>query len=406
MIELTLLNAFRCRKNFESFRHLVNPKTLSKQSTVLLKDFNCYFKLFPSIDLIDLGVFKSFFFNERNPYLDDKSVLEYTEIFSRVEEQEKDKTPIDQLLISFARQELYRDIGRQLDSGVAIEELKDQIEGFITQTSKNLQDADPKMDLREALVFTDRSNGLQWRCKALRDHFDGGLIQGDFGILAGYVDSGKSSFIASEISHMAEQLSGDDYILWMSNEGDWKSQLPRLYCSTLNCTNQDLREYEKDAIIRYTQKMKGCDNRIIIKDIQGWSTRDIEKRLKKRPPKLLIIDLLDHVKGFDGFNSKESGSFEVYNKLYQWAREMATRYCPVLGVSQLNGDGENNMYPDMSKLRGSRVDKQAAATFQLVIGSITTDNSFRYLSMPKNKINSNKNWKVQVRFDPIRCRFD
>ncbi len=84
---------------------------------------------------------------------------------------------------------------------------------------------------------------------------------------------------------------------------------------------------------------------------------------------------------------------------------MATHYAPILGVTQLNGDGEDQMYPSMSQLRGSRVDKQAAATFQLMIGSMVEDNNTRYLSMPKNKINENKSWKAIVKFDPARSRF-
>ena len=59
----------------------------------------------------------------------------------------------------------------------------------------------------------------------------------------------------------------------------------------------------------------------------------------------------------------------------------------------------------MSKLRGSRVDKQSAATFQLMIGALEGDNSTRYLSMPKNKINANKSWKAQVQFNPVTCRY-
>jgi hypothetical protein len=122
--------------------------------------------------------------------------------------------------------------------------------------------------------------------------------------------------------------------------------------------------------------------------------------IKSNPPKLLVIDLLDNVSGFN----KES-EWSRYGKLYQWAREIATHYCPVLGVSQLNGDGENKEYPSMSRLRGSRVDKQGAATFQLHIGSLEGNNDIRYLSMPKNKINSNKSWRVQVKFDANRSRF-
>lgn len=405
MIEITLLKAFTDREVFNNYRHLLNPKSLSIQSKLILKDYEVYFSLNPTTDLVDMGKFSVFFFNERNPYLDDKSVIEYKDILEQISKAEPNEE-INRLIRSFEQQEFYQDLQLKLDNNADILAVKQELDDFINKIDKvsNEQHVE-EMNLKEALDYTDRSNGLQWRCMELRKHFNGGLIKGDFGIIAGFVDSGKSSFIASELSFMGQQLMNDDYILWLSNEGDYKSILPRLYQATLNCTDQDLRKHKESAIIKYKEKMKGDVNRVVIKDIQGWNVKDIEKLIKKRVPKLLVIDLLDHVSGFNSYNSKESGSFEIYNRLYQWGREIATQYCPVLGVSQMNGDGEDQMYPPMSKLRGSRIDKQAAATFQLMIGSINNDNTVRYLSMPKNKINSNKGWKVSVKFDPERSRF-
>lgn len=404
MIEINLLKAFADKAVFDKYRHLLNPASLSIQSKLILKDYEVYFQTHETYK-IDFSSFSVFFFNERNPYLDNKSIIEYKDILERIAKADITED-ISSLIRSFEQQEFYRNLQVKIDRNVDIITVKQELDDFIDKTSI-LHDSSQieEMDLKASLTYTDRSNGLQWRCNALRKHFNGGLIKSDFGIIAGFVDSGKTSFIASEISFMGQQIGKDDYILWLSNEGDYKSILPRLYCATLNCTDQDLRKHQDSAILKYKEKMHGDSNRIVIKDIQGWAVKDIEKAIKKRMPRLLVIDLLDHVSGFNSYNSKEQGSFEVYNKLYQWGREIATKYCPVLGVSQMNGDGEDEMYPSMSKLRGSRVDKQAAATFQLMIGSIINDNTVRYLSMPKNKINNNRGWKVQVRFDAQRSRF-
>jgi replicative DNA helicase len=263
------------------------------------------------------------------------------------------------------------------------------------------------MELSEAQEYTDRSKGLRWRSKALNEYFrDGGVILGDFILIAGFVGCGKSSFIASEVTKMAQQLEGDDYILWMSNEGSYKALIERMYSAALNATSQEMRgdEARQKARASYIKGMKGNLNRIRIIDIQGWNAKQIEQLIAKRTPKLAIIDLVDHIEGFDKYSTKEN-SFEKYGKLYQWCREVATKYCPVFGISQLNGEGENNMYPMMSQMRGSRVDKQAAASAVLMIGSIVGDNTTRYLSIPKSKINEVSDWTAVVQFDASRSRF-
>lgn len=405
MIEQSLLKAFMIKENFFNYKHLLNTKSLSPASLTILKSYEAYYSVFSNQERVDIGDYSAFFFNTLHPNLDDKSVLEFKDIFTRLEENVNSDS-VQALIVGFEQQEFYHSMQNLMEQGVNSLELEQKILAF-NEKHKGLQISNEllDMDITQALNYVDRSQGMKWRLKPLRDHFGGGLIKGDFGIIAGYVDSGKTSFIASEISHMGQQLKDDEQILWLSNEGDWKSILPRLYCAALNCTQKDLEKHKDAAIKKYTEFMNGNANRIRIVDIQGWGVQQIEALLKTSKPRLLVIDLLDHVQGFNKYHSKES-SYEVYNKLYQWAREISTHYCPILGVSQLNGEGENQMYPSMSKLRGSRVDKQAACTFQLMIGSQDTNASLRYLSMPKNKINENKTWKAIVKFDAVRSRFN
>lgn len=400
MIELALLQGLGNRDNFNKYRFLLNPKTLSIQSLTLLKDYEVYFDTFDHSQ-IDPNTFVTFFFNTRHPYLDEKTIQEYKEIFNRLENIDN-KQEIDVIFKGFEQQEFYHELKRNLDNNLDINELQSKVQEFLIKLpSKDVDDED--MDIKHALEQTTRENGLNWRCQALRNIFKGGLILGDFGIIAGFVGSGKTSFMASESSYMAQQLKDEERIYWLSNEGDRSSILPRLYSATLNATEDKLRQFPEKAQEKYIKLMKGDKNRVIIKNIQGWSAKNIEELILQKKPKLVIIDLLDHVNGFDKYSSKES-SFEKYNKLYQWAREMATKHCPILGVSQLNGEGEDNMYPKMSQLRGSRVDKQAAATFQLGIGQLIGDEDTRYLSITKEKMGIGE-WKAQVRFDRLRSRF-
>lgn len=409
MIEISLLKALSIRKNLDSYLHLLNPKTLSRESIDLLKDYQAYFGSRETAEVIDFDDFSSFFFIERHPNIDDKSVEKWKDVILKVQQLPLGGNSCSQIITAFETQELYAALHKDLDKNLAIAEVSAKLEGAMRRigsldTAKEPLNQD--MDLSLALETTDRSKGLQWRLNCLKELFnDGGLIKGDFGIIAGYVDSGKTSFIASELTHMAQQLKDDEYIAWLNTEGSWEQLIPRLYCATLNCTAADLRKFPEKATEKYTEKMNGNKNRIRIMNFQRKSTKDVEDLIKKNPPKLIVFDLLDGLKGFEKFMGGDGNVTERYSQLYQWAREIATQYCPVLAISQLNGDGNNEPYPTITNLRGSRVDKQAAATFQLIIGSLEGNNTERYLSMPKNKVSSEKGWRRQVTFDPLRSRY-
>lgn len=406
-IEISLLKILSIKKNLETYIYLLNPKILSQQSILLIKDYQSYFQKYEK-DKIDLEHFKIYFFIDKHPNLDDKQIDEYKEIFRLIQScSYEEKTCLD-IISAFEQQEFYNVLHADLDKNVDIKTIFSKVEQFHEKINKleiNNSDINDEMNLEEALVYTDRSNGLKWRLKCLQEHFNGGLIKGDFGIIAGYVDCGKSSFLCSEISYMAQQLKDDQWIAWLNTEGNWQQILPRIYCATLNCTQQDLRKHTKDAIIKYTEKMQGNKNRIKVLNFQRKNTKDVENLIKNHAPSLIVFDLLDSLIGFENYMGKEGNSTERYGQLYQWAREIATNYSPVLAISQLNGDGNNEPYPSIINLRGSRVDKQAAATFQLIIGGMEGNSVERFLSMPKNKINNNKGWRAMVTFDSLRARF-
>ncbi|MCA2570667.1 hypothetical protein [Microcystis sp. M42BS1] len=78
----------------------------------------------------------------------------------------------------------------------------------------------------------------------------------------------------------------------------------------------------------------------------------------------------------------------MYGKIYQWARELAKVYCPVIGVCQASGEGEGVQYLNMAHVANARTAKQAEADWILGIGK--QDNPdferIRYFSVSKNKL--------------------
>ncbi len=408
-IEISLLKALSIKDNLDRYLYLINPKSLSRQSIELLNDYKAYFETRDTSLSIDFNEFSSFFFIQRHPNMDDKLVEEYKGIISRLQELPISGKNCTEIITAFEQQELYAELHRDLDKNLPLESVVNKMESARERINrfKAPQEAlGQDMSLEQALDTTDRTKGLKWRLNCLNELFnDGGLIKGDFGIIAGYVDCGKTSFIASELTHMASQLEGDQWIMWANTEGSWEQIIPRLYCAALDCTQADLRKFTASAQQKYIDLMKGNKNRIRVMNFQRKSTKDVEDIIKQNPPSLIVFDLLDGLRGFEKYMGGDGNVTERYSQLYQWAREIATSYCPVLAISQLNGDGNNEPYPTITNLRGSRVDKQAAATFQLIIGSLEGNNTERYLSMPKNKATSEKSWRRSVTFDPLRSVF-
>jgi hypothetical protein len=84
--------------------------------------------------------------------------------------------------------------------------------------------------------------------------------------------------------------------------------------------------------------------------------------------------------------------------LYQWARELAKTYAPVIAVSQAGGTAENKLWLTMDDVDSSKTAKQGEADFIIGIGkeSDNTSNA-RYLNISKNKLIGDKDTLPDLR---------
>ncbi len=72
-----------------------------------------------------------------------------------------------------------------------------------------------EMDLASLYDTQVKTPGLRWRLNFLNQSL-GSLRKGDFGFIFARPETGKTTFLASEISHMVQQTEGD--IIWFNNE--------------------------------------------------------------------------------------------------------------------------------------------------------------------------------------------
>ncbi len=258
-------------------------------------------------------------------------------------------------------------------------------------------------DLEDLYSDHVETTGLRWRLQSL-NRMLGSLRKGDFGFLFARPESGKTTFLASEVSYFAEQTDG--VILWFNNEEQGSKVALRVYQASLGVTTQELYANVDENNRRY-QELTG--RRIKIVDNASITKHDVERLVKKYKPALILFDQLDKVKGFN--NDREDLRL---GEIYQWARELAKMYCPVIAVSQADGSGEGKKWLTMDNVANAKTAKQAEADWILGIGKSHDEGLeyIRHLHASKNKLLGDpdsephlRHGRIDVIIDPSIARY-
>lgn len=232
-------------------------------------------------------------------------------------------------------------------------------------------------DLEELYNDTITTHGLRWRLPTL-NRMLGSLRKGDFGFLFARPETGKTTFLASEVTHFASQVKQP--ILWVNNEEQGNKVQLRLYQAALGIPLAKLYHDLKGNQQRYME-LGGAN--IKIWDSASIHRRQVEQVVRELEPSLIIFDQLDKVKGFtDDREDLRLGA------IYIWARELAKQYCPVIAVCQADASGEGKRWLTMENVANAKTAKQAEADWILGIGKShqQTEEYMRYLSISKNKL--------------------
>ncbi len=263
------------------------------------------------------------------------------------------------------------------DGTAKVEELLNKFNELEHEDTQTEEATPVNMDLHEIYESQIQTPGLRWRLDWLNKSL-GSLRKGDFGFIFARPETGKTTFLASEMTHMVSQTDGD--ILWFNNEEQGKKVAVRCFQALFGLTNKELFDDKENNANEYKQKV---GSRIKIYDYEdSSSTSRIESIIKETNPSLIIFDQIDKVRGF------KSDRYDLeLKKLYQWAREMAKIYAPVIAVSQAGGTGEGKVWLTMDDVDSSKTAKQGEADWILGIGKEQDNTSnMRYLNISKNKL--------------------
>lgn len=230
----------------------------------------------------------------------------------------------------------------------------------------------------------------------------GPISKGDFIIIAGRPDSGKTTILSNAVLHFASQLGDDECILWCNNEEGADRVRTRQLQSALGWTNEEIL---KDKEATELSLVNTGYSKIKLMDNSAMSIHDIEAHIEACNPSIIIIDQIWKVAGFE----KESTNIaERYGKLAQYVRGLAKQYGPVIGASQLDATAENVKYPTMGSLYNSKTSVQGESDAIVTIGHIQGEEDIRYLRAPKNKLRGAhpkmRNMGCAVRLDKERAK--
>jgi replicative DNA helicase len=401
MIELQVLKALLSKPTWVEYRKYVNIKQLTKELNVLLTILDNYHIKHDS----DLTVPEYEIVCETSGRIDKthRAVLETMrdvdvkpELVAQLLKSYKQKTVLSQLaLVSYDASEGRKgleDVNKLVQQLDTVDTLEDEPLSFTTDDLELLhQDAFAKP-------------GLRWRLNALNQSL-GSLRKGDFGFVFARPETGKTTFLASEITHMAEQAERP--ILWVNNEEQSNKVMLRCYQALLGLTNIELFRDIPAARDEFHKRIGG---RLKIYDGVSATAADLEKLCATLNPELIVFDQIDKIKGFS--NDREDLRLGA---IYQWAREMAKTYGPVIGITQADGTGENQRWLTMNNVANAKTSKQAEADWILGIGNVH-DVGFeyiRFLHLSKNKLTGDedsipelRHGRMEVHINPAIARYE
>jgi replicative DNA helicase len=401
----------RRRSDFFKLKDMIPGANLDPQAVAIIEDFGKYFEKFPTHTSVDMTTFLPRF-KAWHPKMSDEKFNSFRAMLLNTV-QEPDDDQRTNILAELSELELMTKLANlaeqfnQGDLADAYDAVNQTLDGFRQRTGRRSTEY-IDIPIGELLQDEFDDTGVSWRLDCLNRSMRR-LRPGDFGIIAGRPDKGKTSFISSEITHMASQLPAERNIIWLNNEGPGKRIKPRLYQSALNLSMIDMKERHTEGVLvdQYREAIGGRLDKVRIFDIHSFSTGQVESILEDNNPGIIIYDMIDNIRGFGDAARTDL----MLEQMYQWGRERSVKYdCIGFATSQISNDGDGLQFPTLGMLKDSKTGKQGACDFQLMIGASNDVGlaGSRFISLPKNKLrrpDGASDPRAEVVFDGTRARY-
>lgn len=392
-IDIILLKLMLNKSIYNKYNKIINLDFYKQNNKEIFRIFLSLSKLHASSEKeqLTVGDLSVFFYTQYPLVKADEKVLIDT-VFTKVADVFIDENLTTDYLnahheqtvatqIALAALDVTRGIG---DMGT----VRGLLDGLEMNVDGSTTDEFVTTNLEVLLDGINSSEGLRWRLDTLNKSL-GSLRKGDFGFIVKRPEAGGTTFLASEVSHILQ--STDKKVLYVCNEEAGSKVVIRVFQAYFGATYQEILtnapEYNRLFKEQVGDRFSFYDNTVA-------SYKDVERICNYVKPSLVVFDQIDKIKGFtDDREDLRLGS------IYIWARELAKKYCPVIGVTQANGDAEGEKYITMDMIANSKTAKAAEADWILGIGMSHREGEeyMRYFSIMKNKLLGDIDTKPELR---------
>lgn len=397
----------RHRSGFERFRSHIKEAAVQDQTMRIVEGLDEFFSNHPAETTVEWEKFAEWFIHTRTGRLPPAEIKGMRLYFDRLIVAPLSTPTQEDILHHYIVADYAERIKDVVDEGALsdLADVRQLVEDYEAETNRAITKADLFTSFDLSTIGTVTAGpGWHWRLKEL-DEVTGPLRGGDMVIVAARPEVGKTTFIASEVSFMAEQMQGAGAkrpILVIANEEHHDRYKLRLMMAALGVSQSAILGDKATAMAAFEAGV-GKDRILIPRSDMGLNhTRQLSQLFKDNPPGLIVFDQLDNV---DTKVAKDEREDLRIGKVYTWARRLGQEYnCPVIAVSQLNGTAEGEKYPGMNQLRGSQTDKPGAADAIITIGVDPTSLDDRHFNVPKNKL-TGKHAMFVVKIQPDIARY-
>ena len=405
-----ILSLLYNKYNYKKYSSLIREEYLNEDYRSVFADLDRYYEEEVIQDKIDWLRFKQWFLLIAHPNLPEGKSQAIGAVCDRLAETE---IPSDGSVLTNLNTRHFASLisEKALDVSMgdgSMEEIRDLIREFSLEVKNINWDADSITTCDEQILhqLTELQHGprYSWSIPEL-NLMCGTIGRGDFLLLGARPDGGKTTFLACQATHFAKQLEDGDKVLWCNNEEPRERVAARRIQAGLGWSREEIDKSHTDALKAFQDRI-GKD-RIISLDKPNMTVYDIEAALDTYNPKLIIID---QIWKLGGFERDSATAIERYAKLSAYVRGLASKYGPIIGATQLDGSADNERFPEIGSLYGSKTAVQGEADAIILIGQDKEEGAdIRFLRAPKNKLPyAHKDFRstgCAVKIDKERAQF-
>lgn len=428
MSETAILSMFfKDRDSFERFSGAIPSHLLENETSIMLADLAEWYKLNPDDSRVDLRSFWEWFKLVRHPSYQHDQLTNYHIQLNTIKDFPKHDKTANEIVKTLILREAAAKIATMADA-YAAGESKDFFNNLPDLWETAAKEAnvldDDEYEVKTTLVeigekLDNREAGLSWRCNMFNTAA-GPIRPGNLICLAAYVDSGKTSLAASEVTYMAKQLPEGKRVLWLNNEQAGDEVKLRICQAALGMSIDEIRDVGWGNAWQKYQDYMQDDEKIVLIDTARITPALVRRKLRQHDIGLAVFDQLHKLQG--KFNVVGDAKVDRMSAAFQYGRELAKEHhMPVIAIHQARGASaleqtqikdNQNWFLEMSELAGSRDAIQAECDLIITMGRNPKDEhpGRRYMNFAKNKLPTpaspdKRNLRADLIFDMERSRF-